>query len=98
MNATEMADYFQSAPKERRSDILHLRVPKRLKGQLKLLAHYWTERSRMQSREAEAVTMADVIIRLLVIGLEGAWAEAGLASEPDKVAVDEAIRSMKSPS
>ncbi len=99
MQAAEMADYFQAASKEKRSEVLHLRIPKRLKGQLKLLADYWTQRSKMASREdAVEVTVPDVVIRLLAIGLEGAWTEAGLPAEPDAATVAEAIRGMKSPS
>lgn len=97
MHLEEMADYFQSSSKERRSEVLHLRIPKRLKEQLKLLAKYWTQRARTDS-DAGEITTPDVVIRLLTIGLEGAWTEAGLPAEPEKAIVDEAIRSLKSPS
>lgn len=78
--ALEMADYYKPLTQERRGDTLNARVPKRLKDQLLLLAAIWTEKERIRQKDklAEA-TVGDAVVRLLAVGLQGAWAEAGIS-------------------
>lgn len=67
--------YFKS--QERRTDQLTARVPKRLKDEMIRLARYWTALEREASKDDEIdVTVGDVMVRLLDVGLEGAWEEA----------------------
>jgi hypothetical protein len=95
----EMADYFKSdLAKEKRSEMLNVRIPKSLKARLKQLAEFWTERAKLQTRDAQDVTVGDVVVRLLTVGIEGAWTDAGLSGRPSQAEVDELVRTMKSPS
>jgi hypothetical protein len=75
------------APQERRSAALNARIPSEMKTSLEALARLWTTVERERSGDSEAeVSVTDVVNRLLAIGLEGAWGEAGMSGPP----VDEA--------
>lgn len=85
----EMTEYFLRQGKERRAAALNARIPERLKASLELLADYWTKRESVALGDADAeVSLGDVVVRLLSLGVEGAWAEAGLAPYPDKATVE----------
>lgn len=75
--ALEMPDYFKtSLTEERRDDALNSRVPSRLKKQLMLLAQIWDAKQQIKTkRRAAEVTHSDALIRLLAVGLAGAWEE-----------------------
>lgn len=68
--------YFE--PQERRTQQLTVRLPKSVTDGLKDLATLWThlERTRTNDPESE-VTVSDVVVRLLQVGLDGAWEEIG---------------------
>jgi hypothetical protein len=67
--------YFKS--QERRTEQIAARVPKRIKDELQKLARYWTAKEREENDDTTIeVTVADVVVRLLDVGLEGAWEEA----------------------
>lgn len=74
--------YFE--PQERRTQQLTARIPKSVSDGLKDLAKLWThlERSRTGDEEAE-VTVSDVVVRLLQVGLDGSWAEIGFQPKSD---------------
>jgi hypothetical protein len=74
-NAADMGYY---EPQERRTEQVTCRVPKALKESLTDLAKLWTEmeRSRLEGADVE-VSLADVVVRLLTLGSEGAWTEVG---------------------
>lgn len=69
--------YFE--PQERRTKQLTARVPKSVSDGLRDLSRLWThmEQARTGDKEAE-VSISDVVVRLLQLGIEGAWAEIGL--------------------
>lgn len=97
--STDMADYFQSdLAKEKRGEVLHLRVPKSIKTQLRNVADYWTAKARAQlGRDVSEVTVADVVVRLLTVSIESVWADAGLKARPTQEEIEALIRSTKSP-
>lgn len=67
--------YYKS--QERRTDQVTARIPKRMKDDLQRLAHYWTALEREATKDSDVeVTIGDVVVRLLDVGLEGAWEEA----------------------
>ena len=81
--ALDMADYYQPLSTERRGDTLNARVPKRLKEQLVKLAQIWEAREQIRQKDKDVeVTYSDVAVRLLAVGLAGAWEE--LEVEVDK--------------
>lgn len=68
--------YFE--PQEKRSAQLNVRVPKSVQDSLRDLARLWTEMEKARTEEEDSeVTISDVAVRLLQVGLDGAWAEAG---------------------
>lgn len=73
--------YFE--PQERRTKQLTARIPKSVSDGLKDLSRLWThmEQARTGDKDAE-VSISDVVVRLLQIGVEGAWAELGLRAGP----------------
>lgn len=75
--ALEMPDYFKTTlTEERRDDALNFRCPSRLKKQLVLLAQIWDAKQQIKTkRRAAEVTYSDAAIRLLAVGLAGAWEE-----------------------
>lgn len=79
---TTIRSYFDMAyysPQERRTAQLNARVPKSIKDGVEALARLWTHLERVQTGDSEVeVTAADVVNRLLQVGLEGAWAEIGM--------------------
>lgn len=83
---------------ERRSALLTVRSPSTLGSRIKDLADYLTKKDRMNNKDARKTTSGDVVVRLLVLGLEGAWTQAGLSPKPDKAEIDAKLRSLKSPS
>lgn len=75
--ALDMPDYFKtSLTEEKRDDTLNFRCPHRLKKQLVLLAEIWDAKQQIKTkRRAAEVTYSDAAIRLLAVGLAGAWEE-----------------------
>jgi hypothetical protein len=72
-------------PTERRTQQISARVPKSVKDGIARLSKLWTkiERARTKDEEVE-VSETDVIVRLLSVGLDGAWAEMGSEPMSDK--------------
>lgn len=91
--STEMpGPYYKS--QERRTDQLTARIPKRMKDALQRLAYYWTALERETSGDAEVeVTIGDVVVRLVDVGLEGAWEEA--REKHDDKAIDAMVREVE---
>lgn len=57
---------------------MNARVPKSVMESLRDLARLWTHHERVRTGDEEAeVTVSDVAVRLLQIGLNGAWEEIG---------------------
>lgn len=72
-------------PSERRTKQISARVPKSVKDGLARLAELWTYAEQVRTGDEEAeVTETDVIVRLLTIGLDGAWAEIGMEPKTEK--------------
>lgn len=96
----DVADYFRSdIAKEKRSEMLNVRIPKSLRLQLNQVIDLWTKMAKAKlGNEAVEVSLGDVVVRLLTVGVEGVFADAGLKSRPTQAEIDELIRSMKSPS
>lgn len=82
-------------PEELRSEQLNVRIPKSVYDGLKDLARLWThlEQTRADT-EAKAknrkvkpvskVSVSDVVVRLLQVGLNGAWAEIGMHPQTER--------------
>lgn len=97
--STDVADYWNSEmAKERRGDVLHVRVPKSLMVRIKQVADFWTKKARIDVPDAKEVSTGDVVVRLMAVGIEGIWTDANLPSKPTQAEIDALIRSMKSPS
>lgn len=73
---SQLAYYTHHA--EPRSQQLNARVPKSVLEGLRDLARLWTahEQARTGDETAE-VSLSDVVVRLLKVGLDGAWEEIG---------------------
>lgn len=75
--ALDMSGYFDD-DKEKRPAQLTARVPTSIRDGIKELAEFLTAKNRAEVGEgASEVTDADVIVRLLRVGLSGAWAQLG---------------------
>lgn len=97
--STDVADYFNSdLAKEKRGDVLHVRVPKSLKLRVEQLAKFWTAKARLTVPDAQDVSTGDVVVRLMAVGIEGVWTDAGLPAKPTQAEIDALVRTMKSPS
>jgi hypothetical protein len=78
-----MPPYYE--PQERRTQQLTARIPKSISDGLKDLARLWTHMERTRTGDADAeVTVSDVVVRLLQVGLDGAWAEIGFQPKTDE--------------
>lgn len=74
--------YFE--PQERRTQQISARVPKTVKDGIARLAKLWTHIERIRTGDTETeVTETDVVVRLLQVGLDGAWAEIGFEPKSD---------------
>lgn len=75
--------YFE--PQERRTAQITARVPKAVDQGLKDLSRLWTHLEQAKSGDPKAeVSVSDVIVRLLKVGLAGAWAEVGGQPETEE--------------
>lgn len=93
---TDVADYFKSElAKKRRDDVIHARVPVSLKKRIENLAYYWTEKARISDPEAREISEADVLIRLMDVGLEGAWTDMEMPSDPSRSEIDAKLRELR---
>jgi hypothetical protein len=82
-------DYFSDMgyyePQERRTQQISARVPKSVKDGVARLSKLWTKMERLRTGDKEVeVTETDVIVRLLSVGLDGAWAEMGGEPKTDR--------------
>lgn len=92
-----MADWGESEPaKVRRSAILHVRVPVRLKARIQQLRDHWTKKAKRENEDAREASEGDVVVRLMTNALEAVWKEAGLPAEPTDEQVEDLTRSPKS--
>ncbi len=100
MSLEAVADYFRSdIAKEKRGEMLNVRIPKSLRTRLNLVISLWEKMAQAEhGNEAVKVSLGDVVVRLLTVGVEGVFADAGLKSWPTQAEIDELIRSLKSPS
>ncbi len=70
--------YFEPQERRRRTEQITVRIPKPIQEGLDRLSKLWTHLERLRTEDPGAeVTVSDVVNRLLEIGLEGAWSEAG---------------------
>lgn len=65
--------YYEPDPKE---VALSLRLPEELRDDLKLIARVWS-RLDEEIGAGKKVSINEVIVRLLKVGRDGVWAEAG---------------------
>lgn len=92
-------DYFARVElKEKRGKALNVRVPVSLKADLEELAEFMTAKDRLsEGKEAIETSVGDVVVRLLKVGIEGAWTQAGLSAKPSKEEIAAKLASLKSP-
>ncbi len=70
--------YFEPQERRRRTEQITVRIPKPIQESLDKLSKLWTHLERLRTEDPGAeITVSDVVNRLLEIGLEGAWSEAG---------------------
>lgn len=78
----EDVGYFE--PQERRTEQINVRVTKTVRDSLVRLADIWSHVEQIRSGDTDAtVSVSDVVMRLIQIGLQGAWAEIGLEAKTD---------------
>lgn len=77
--------YFEPQQRRRRTEQITVRIPKPIQEGLDRLAKLWTHLERLRTEDERAeVTISDVVNRLLEIGLEGAWSEAGFRPKSEE--------------
>lgn len=77
--------YFEPQERRRRTEQITVRIPKPIQEGLERLSRLWTHLERLRTEDDRAeVTVSDVVNRLLEIGLEGAWSEAGFRPKTDE--------------
>ena len=77
--------YFEPQQRRRRTEQITVRIPKPIHEGLDRLAKLWTHLERLRTEDERAeVTISDVVNRLLEIGLEGAWSEAGFRPKSEE--------------
>lgn len=81
---------------ELRSSLLTVRAPMSLRDRIKALADFLTQKDRVENKDAPRTTSGDVVVRLIVLGLEGAWKQAGLPAKPTKEEIAAKLRELKS--
>lgn len=92
----DMGDWNDSEPaKVKRSAILHVRVPARLKARIKQLQDFWTARAQLDDPDAKDTSEGDVVVRLMTNALEAVWKENGLPAEPSAAQVAELLETLK---
>lgn len=95
----EMADDYLERKVEHdelRSSLLTVRAPVSLRARIKALADFLTAKDRLVNRAAPKTTSGDVVVRLVVLGLEGAWKQLGLKAKPTKDEIEAKLRELKS--
>lgn len=82
---TYSMDLYFPRGEEKRTQQLTVRVPKSVKDGIEELARFWTRLSRERTGDPEnEVTISDVTVRLLQVGLSGAWGEVGGRPDSEK--------------
>jgi len=81
--------YFEPQERRRRTEQITVRIPKPIQDGLDRLAKLWTHLERLRTEDEKAeVTVSDVVNRLLEVGLDGAWSEAGFRPKTDQELLD----------
>jgi hypothetical protein len=80
-------DYFATPEKK---VALNLRVPESLKEQLKLVTELWKVMAEAKGLDPADIDMTYVCLRLLRVGIDGAWAQAGQLAGLDGMPTNEA--------
>ena len=77
--------YFEPQERRRRTEQITVRIPKPIHEGLERLSKLWTHLERLRTEDPGAeITISDVVNRLLEVGLEGAWSEAGSRPKSDE--------------
>lgn len=80
-----MSDLYFPKGDEKRTQQLTVRIPKSVKDGLEELSRFWSELSQERTGDPENdVSVSDVAVRLLQVGLAGAWGEVGGRPQSEK--------------
>lgn len=81
---SEVIDMGYYEPQERRTEQINVRMPRSTKARLERLAELWTHLEQVRSGDDDAsVSISDVVLRLVQVGLDGAWSEIGGEPQTD---------------